>query len=223
MRAGQGGAVPARLPADGSAPETPNRARRATPACAGQVLPGVGATLGCPAASFLTRPGASGSLPRKRKRISRCVSAGPPGPDQSLGQASGWGRGFCFRWVGRATRLPEFGRWAWPAAFLRSGGGPVGWWAWPASSQKADGGPLGWWTWPASSRKSDGEPVGWWAWPASSRKSDGEPVGGWAWPASSRKSSAQLPAVGGPCGVSSRREFGSGGTGQRFGSRAITA
>lgn len=124
MRAGQGGAVPARLPADGSAPETPNRARRATPACAGQVLPGVGATLGCPAASFLTRPGASGSLPRKRKRISRCVSAGPPGPDQSLGQASGRGRGFCFPWVGAgdaaagvravgvARGVPEVGRWA---------------------------------------------------------------------------------------------------------------
>ena len=81
-------------------------------------LPGVGATPGCPAASVLTRPGASRSLPRKRKQTSRCVSAGPLGPDKSFGLASGRGRGSCFRWVeggrrgsrssggGRARRVP---------------------------------------------------------------------------------------------------------------------
>lgn len=153
-------------------------------------LPGVGATPGCPAASVLTRPGASGSLPRKRKQISRCVSAGPPGPDQSLGLASGRGRGFCFWWVEGGRRgSGSSGGGRGPRCSWRSGGGPVGWWAWPASSRKSDGGPVEWWVWPASSRKSG----------------------------------AQLPTVGGPGVVSSRQEFGSGGTGRRFGSGAITA
>ena len=67
-----------------------------------------------------------------------------------------------------------------------------------------------------------GGSVGWWAWPLSFRKSDGEPVE-WAWPASSRKSGAQLPTVCGSGVVSSRREFGSGGTGRSFGSGAIIA